>query len=392
MNTSALNPFIYGKPVPSGRFIGRQAQVRTLFSRIVNGESTAIVGEPHIGKSSLLAYTAAPDTRQAWLDANVEQHIVAEFDCHLLSSDFTANEFWRHVLDEVEATSTDDALKQQCALIEQNNFGSLTLERLFKLLGRQQKRLVLLIDEFDAMLNHPQFSSAEFMGALRSFATRTDGLVVITASRLTISQMNRLSTRHNPHGSPFFNNMTEVRLPHLSEAEAAQLIENTLQLQQHGNAIAFDEVDRRFISDCAGRHPFLIQVAAASLHDAKAAVSQAKASAVHAHAFHASATVLFQERTAAHFEDVARTLEANAIDPIKDEDRIDQVGLRLKLCEAFSREELQVLCFDLGVDYEDLSEGGKPAVAVQLILSCQRRSLLQKLREVCQRQRPAMNW
>jgi WD40 repeat protein len=48
--------------------------------------------------------------------------------------------------------------------------------------------------------------------------------------------------------------------------------------------------------------------------------------------------------------------------------------------------------FDLGVDYEDLSEGGKPAMAVQLIMSCQRRSLLQKLREFCQCQRPAMDW
>jgi hypothetical protein len=392
MNTPALNPFIYGKPVPTGRFIGRQAQVRTLFSRVVNGESTAIVGEPHIGKSSLIAYIADMNTRQVWLSPNIEQHIVVEFDCHLLSSDFTVTHFWRHVLDEVEATTTsatttDEALKQQCALIEQNNFGSLTLERLFKMLGRQQKRLVLLVDEFDAMLNHPHFSNAEFMGAMRSFATRTDGLVVVTASRLSISQMNRMSTQHNPHGSPFFNNMTEVRLPHLTEAEAAQLIESTLQLQNKTNAVSFSDEDRRFIIESAGRHPFLIQVAAASLHDAKVAVPQAEAAATYI-----QATALFQERTVAHFEDVARTLEANATDVIKDEDRIDQAALRLKLCEAFSREELQVLCFDLGVDYEELKEGGKPATAVQLILSCQRRGLIQQLREVCRQQRGAMAW
>ena len=41
-----LNPFLYGKPVPPPRFVGRREAVRTLFSRLNNGESTAIVGEP----------------------------------------------------------------------------------------------------------------------------------------------------------------------------------------------------------------------------------------------------------------------------------------------------------------------------------------------------------
>jgi ABC-type phosphate/phosphonate transport system ATPase subunit len=58
-----LNPFLYGKPVPPARFVGRRDAVRTLFSRLYNGESTAIVGEPHIGKSSLLRYVMDDDVR-----------------------------------------------------------------------------------------------------------------------------------------------------------------------------------------------------------------------------------------------------------------------------------------------------------------------------------------
>ena len=42
-----LNPFLYGKPVPPTQHIGRRTEIRTLFSRLANGESTAIVGEPN---------------------------------------------------------------------------------------------------------------------------------------------------------------------------------------------------------------------------------------------------------------------------------------------------------------------------------------------------------
>ena len=45
--------FIYGRPVFPGEFIGRQDELNTIFDRISKGESTAVVGEPHIGKSSL---------------------------------------------------------------------------------------------------------------------------------------------------------------------------------------------------------------------------------------------------------------------------------------------------------------------------------------------------
>jgi hypothetical protein len=385
MSTPTLNPFIYGKPVPTGRFVGRQEQVRTLFSRLYNGESTAIIGEPHIGKSSLLGYVADENTRREWISQYFDHHIFVDFDCHLMSAEFSPLTFWQHILGQVQATISDAALIEQCALIAQNNYGSLTLERLFKMLARKQWRLVLLIDEFDAMLNHPNFGSAEFLGALRSFATRTDALVVITASRLSVSQMNRLSTRHNPHGSPFFNNMTEVKLPYLKAHESVALVENTLQ--RAGQDALFTDADRALVLSLAGHQPFLLQVAAASLFDAKTDAPQTDA----AHT-HARATALFEARTAAHFEDVAHTLEANSSDIIRDEDRLDQGQMRTQLCAAFSKEELGVLCFDLGVDYEELKDSGKSSMAMQLILFCQRRGLIKKLRETCKTQRPGQEW
>ncbi len=122
---------------------------------------------------------------------------------------------------------------------------------------------MIIIDEFDALLNHPSFKN-EFFGALRSMATRTDGLVVIAASRLSVSAMNRLSQELNSYGSPFFNNITEVRLLPLSPDESRSLIEMTLA----DTGVAFTDDDYAFVHDLSSRHPFLMQIAAAGLFDA----------------------------------------------------------------------------------------------------------------------------
>jgi hypothetical protein len=297
-----LNPFLYGTPVPPSRHIGRRDAVRTLLSRLYNGESTAIVGEPHIGKSSLLRYIADESVRREWLGKMWEQHLFVDIDCHLFPVECKPDDFWQQVLARVKAAATDGALKQQCEIVVQNNFGSFTLEGLFKLLAKKEWRVVLLIDEFDALLNHPNFTKAEFFGALRSLATRTDALVVITASRLSVAQMNRKSREINPYGSPFFNNVIEVRLLPLARDDAQQLIATTLQ--RAGNAIAFSPDDCAFLFPLAGRHPFLLQVAGASLFDAIADGKQAQAR-------EQSATQVFHRHAAAHFEDFWRHLAPN---------------------------------------------------------------------------------
>ena len=393
MSHAMLNPFIYGKPVPTGRFVGRQEQVRVLFSRLYNGESTAIVGEPHIGKTSLLRYMADENTRREWIAQVFGQHVFVDMDCHLIPIDYGPPHLWAQVLESIQAFSTDAAVHDQCNLVIANQYGSLTLERLFKLLDKREWRVVLMIDEFDVLLKHPTFGTAEFLGALRSFATRTNGLVVVTASRLSIAQMNRLSMRNNPYGSPFFNNMTEVRLTCLDMHEAEHLIDSTLQ--KVGNAIAFTPEDRQFMYTLAGRQPFLLQVAAASLYDAMVTLAERKIlghGPIDLSRAYERAKILFQERSAAHFEDLTRALEANSADVIQEHDRIDRNALRQSLETCFDSDELQALCFDIGVDYEDLGGDGLAAKALKLILYCQRRGLVDDLQRRCRVLRPHVNW
>ncbi len=60
-----INPFYYGNPAPPEHFLGRQEELRRIVSRMLGCQSTAIIGEPHSGKTSLLLYLVAPENRKA---------------------------------------------------------------------------------------------------------------------------------------------------------------------------------------------------------------------------------------------------------------------------------------------------------------------------------------
>jgi eukaryotic-like serine/threonine-protein kinase len=60
------NPFTYGNPISdSRRFYGRAREVEQIFGRLRNEEfeSSSLVGERRIGKTSLLNYLADPIVR-----------------------------------------------------------------------------------------------------------------------------------------------------------------------------------------------------------------------------------------------------------------------------------------------------------------------------------------
>ncbi len=66
--------------------------------------------------------------------------------------------------------------------------------------------------------------------------------------------------------------------------------------------------------------------------------------------------------------------------------------LRQSLTSHFDKEELLTLCFDLGVDYDDLRGEGKTNKARALITHLERRGRLAELIKTCSRQRPNVVW
>jgi hypothetical protein len=292
-NTSPLllkQPFIYGRPVRTDEFLDRKNEVRAILNRLRNGESTAVVGEPHIGKSSLLQHLAQPTARQANLGAEAEALILSPLDLHPVGIDYTPALFWEEVLEPVlDLVEADAELKAILARLTESKYARRPLERLFNHLGGQGKRLVLLLDEFDVLLRHANFQDASFFALLRSLATRTGGLALVTASRLSVAEMNERGHGLLDTGSPFFNNTIEVRLRPFDEATVGALLDR--------GGVHFSRDDRRIIRRVAGRHPFLLQAMSAALLESDGEDR------------HVQAAETCYGRISFHFDDLWRSLD-----------------------------------------------------------------------------------
>ncbi len=68
------------------------------------------------------------------------------------------------------------------------------------------------------------------------------------------------------------------------------------------------------------------------------------------------------------------------------------VKLRQILTTRFNGGELPTLCFDLGVDYDSLSSGGKADQARELVAYLDRRGRVPELVEMGKRLRPDVSW
>ena len=257
------NPFIYGRAVIADEFLGRRRELRYLFSRLSTQQSTAIVGEPHIGKTSLLKQFNNPEIQSKHFTKNTHQKIFSLMDVHSLYAYKSQTEFWDVVLRPLQSFFISKKMQVQqnkFQAAKQSGFKSYELKDLFTSVKNSGLHFVLSLDEFDSLLKHPVFNSVEFYGQLRSLASFTGGLSLVIATRNRLEHLNQLTQPLNPLGSPFFNFLSEIHLGALDERSFAEL----LHLAQD----RFDIDDRSYIMQVSGRHPFLAQTAAAMLWNA----------------------------------------------------------------------------------------------------------------------------
>jgi len=289
--TLAPHPFIYGRPVRPGEFLDREAELRTIFNRLRNCESTAVVGEPHIGKSSLLIKLADEATQRDYLGEDSHRLIVSLLDLHPIGSDYTPGGFWEEALEPLwQYSDYTDRLKW----VVQEKYSRRSIEQLLNHLSRCNQCLLLLLDEFERLLCHPNFQVPAFFALLRSLATHTGGLVLVVASRLSVAEMNMCGRSLLEFGSPFFNNLIELRLQPFSKEAAEEL------LNRGSSVLSF--YDLSFINRVAGRHPFLLQAMAATLLETEGQDSDRRNRAAER----------FYQQIYHHFDEVWQTLDDRA--------------------------------------------------------------------------------
>ncbi len=196
-----INPFTFGNPVSSeDRFYGREGDLRQVINRLLSaGESTSVVGERRIGKTSLLKYLANPDNANA-LGLPSHKFCLVYIDFQGLT-DITPQRFWQRVLRKMEGSICKSELVGEIqALRERETFDLFDLEDLFEAISRKGISTVLLMDEFEYVTRNPNFKS-DFFGGLRALAIHRD-LPLITSTR---RELVDLCHSDEIKGSPFFN-------------------------------------------------------------------------------------------------------------------------------------------------------------------------------------------
>ncbi|RLC77140.1 MAG: hypothetical protein DRI61_12030, partial [Chloroflexi bacterium] len=184
------HPFIYGRPVRGDEFINRENELRTIFNRLRNGESTAVTGEPHIGKTSLLLQLVDTAVQQEYLGDDARCLVFSMVDLHPIDIDYDPAMFWEEALEPLFEHPGSATASRILKRAKEDGYNRRSLERLFNRLGREGRRLVMLLDEFERLLTHPNFQDPAFFALLRALATRTGGLSLIVASRLNVAGMN----------------------------------------------------------------------------------------------------------------------------------------------------------------------------------------------------------
>ena len=250
-------PFVHGRAVTPAEMAGRKRELRKLISRVKTSQSTAVVGMPRVGKTSLLTSLINSD-----VGVNAELRYTFSFlDAQRLRGCNAQTDFWEQALaplaEELLREPGDCASRSFYLIAKENRFGSAVLQQFFTALDRERRRFVLVLDEFDDFLAHPVLNSAEFYGGLRSLASLNPGFTVVIGTRKTLDELNIWTQQINPHGSPYFNIFTEVNVGALSEAEFRELMAR--------GGSRFTSRDLNFIAAISGRNPYLAQLGAALL-------------------------------------------------------------------------------------------------------------------------------
>jgi len=252
--TAPTNPFTFGNPINEPeRFIGRKAEIRQILNRLLSSahESTSIIGERRIGKTSLLYYLSNPEIAEAH-GLVPDQFCLFYVDFQGLT-DITPQRFWQRVLGKMAKSICDDSLKPVIeSVIKQNKFDLFDLEDVFEKTQDHGLTVVLFMDEFEYVTQNQNFKS-DFFGGLRALAIH-HGVALVPATRRELAD---LCHSEEIKGSPFFNIFANVVLRPFSRAEVNELLDS--YTKESGQS--FDQADRDFIWNLGGGYPLFVQMA-----------------------------------------------------------------------------------------------------------------------------------
>ena len=249
-----INPFSFGNPIKDPkRFIGREIEIRQIRNRLLSSahESTSVIGERRIGKTSLLYHLAHPEV-SAHLGLSPDKFCIVYVDFQGLT-DITPARFWQQILKKMSRSISDKSLVPLINEISQlKEFDLFDLEDVFQEVADRGMTTVLLMDEFEYVTLNPNFKG-DFFGALRALAIH-HGVALVPATR---RELVDLCYSDEIKGSPFFNIFANLVLRPFTRAQQNEMLD--LYLEESHSVLSLDEKD--FIWNISGGYPFFVQMA-----------------------------------------------------------------------------------------------------------------------------------
>ncbi|NJP08096.1 MAG: ATP-binding protein [Leptolyngbyaceae cyanobacterium RU_5_1] len=247
------NPFIVGKPTSFDYFIGRAAAIETAFDQILSQSNLAIWGGPGVGKSSFLEYLASP---KAW---QLRGHDPTRAAIVLLScqsiNPFNAAGFWQEVLSLLQDAleGEPDLQAEVGALLEKEKVNKDSLRKILRQIGKKDKFLVLLLDDYHEALRsqegYTEEDIAAFLSDCRNLASHSKERQYLSVVVTSLRRLNELGPRLQPDGSPWYNHYLFQPLKPFTETEVAALL----------GCMPMTPALRESIREMCGGHPALLQ-------------------------------------------------------------------------------------------------------------------------------------
>ncbi|MDZ8090756.1 MAG: ATP-binding protein [Nostoc sp. DedQUE05] len=263
MTSGALpdNPFVAAGMIEDPRlFVGRKDELHAIASRMKGDQPTSIniVGDKHIGKSSLLHYFVL--TWQQRILNNSSNYVVIYLplrgvDCQTETGFYEA--VAEGLLNHVQGW-------QQRSL--QNCWKTKPLNRqafsdAVKQWKQQGKLPVLCLDDFESLLKYPDKFDNGFYDNLRSLI-ENNALMLVVASRKSL----KVYGNEYRFVSTFFNMAHCIVLRELTTDEAIELIRLPTR-STNGAALSVDE--QNHAQQWGNRHPYKLQLAGYYLWEAR---------------------------------------------------------------------------------------------------------------------------
>jgi len=256
------NPFTFGNPIRDpARFYGRKEELRQIVNRLRSSahESTSVVGERRICKTSLLKHFDTPEVAKE-LGMPPEEFCMIYIDFQGLT-DITPQRFWQRVLHKMERSiCVPDLIPEIKQVGELGDFDLFDLEDLFTMITDSGLTVVLFLDEFEYVTQNPNFGT-DFFGGLRALAIHQN-MPLVTATR---RELVDLCHSEELKGSPFFNIFANVVLRPFNRDEVAEMLDGYLSETE----ISLSTEEKEAIMRLGGGYPFFVQIAGHYMVEAK---------------------------------------------------------------------------------------------------------------------------